>query len=205
MHSSSSDDRCVFIRGNRARKMHTSRRDAFRPINDRPIAYVDRTLNITYVNDYNMAMEEFADTVKLRKNFEPKVALIKSSPNSDPELIDFYLKKGYKGIIIEGTGLGNLPGARTHEHLSWLGKIDNAIKKGMVIGLASQCIYGRVSTNVYSKMRDISGLGVIYCEDMTSETAYVKLGWLLGNYSAKESSELLNRTDCKRDKGEEQV
>ena len=52
MHDSSSDDRCAFIRGTKARKMHTSRRDAFRPINDRPIAYVDSRLDIKYNNEY---------------------------------------------------------------------------------------------------------------------------------------------------------
>ncbi len=40
MHASSSDDKMHFIRGVKARKMHTSRRDAFRPINDKAIAYV---------------------------------------------------------------------------------------------------------------------------------------------------------------------
>ena len=194
MHASSSDDRCAFIRGTRARKMHTSRRDAFRAINDRPIAYVDRKLNISYNNDYNKAIGEFGRGMGAKPGFEPKVALIKSFPNSDPELIDFYVKKGYKGIIIEGTGLGNLPGARTHEGLSWLGKLDSAIKKGVVVGLVSQCIYGRVSRNVYSRMREISALGVIYCEDMTAETAYIKLGWLLGNYSIEESKRLLDKS-----------
>ena len=194
MHASSSDDKCAFIRGTRARKMHTSRRDAFRPINDKAIAYVDRKMNITYNNDYNRIMEEFSGKVNARTGFEPKVALLKSFPNSDPEVIDFYVKKGYKGIIIEGTGLGNLPGGRTHEQFSWLDKLDSAVKKGVVVGLTSQCMYGRVSKNVYSKMREISALGVIYCEDMTAEAAYVKLGWLLGNYKPEEAKALLDKS-----------
>jgi glutamyl-tRNA(Gln) amidotransferase subunit D len=109
-------------------------------------------------------------------------------------VIDFYVKKGYKGIIIEGTGLGNLPGGRTHEQFSWLDKLDSAVKKGVVVGLTSQCMYGRVSKNVYSKMREISALGVIYCEDMTAEAAYVKLGWLLGNYKPEEAKALLDKS-----------
>ena len=52
MHDSSSDDRCAFTRGTKVRKMHTSRRDAFRAINDRPLAYVDAALNIKYNNEY---------------------------------------------------------------------------------------------------------------------------------------------------------
>ena len=46
MHATSSDDKCAFIRGTKIRKMHTSRRDAFRPMNDTLIAYVDKNLDI---------------------------------------------------------------------------------------------------------------------------------------------------------------
>jgi glutamyl-tRNA(Gln) amidotransferase subunit D len=191
MHDSSSDDKCAFIRGTKARKMHTSRRDAFRPINDRPIAYVDRQLKVTYNNDYNRVVDGPKKKLVLKTGFEPKVALIKSHPNSDPGVLDFYIEKDYKGLIIEGTGLGNIPGSPTHPELSWLGKVASAVEKGMVVGITSQCIYGRVNENVYSRMRTISGLGALYCEDMTPETAYVKLGWLLGNHKAGEAKRLL--------------
>ncbi|MBW2993659.1 Glu-tRNA(Gln) amidotransferase subunit GatD, partial [Candidatus Woesearchaeota archaeon] len=40
LHGTSNDDYCLLIRGTKVRKMHTSRRDAFRPINDLPIAKV---------------------------------------------------------------------------------------------------------------------------------------------------------------------
>ena len=39
----------------------------------------------------------------------------------------------------------------------------------------------------------ISELGVVFCEDMLPETAYVKLGWLLANYPEKRAKELLNK------------
>ncbi|MBU0756711.1 MAG: Glu-tRNA(Gln) amidotransferase subunit GatD [Nanoarchaeota archaeon] len=40
LHGSIDDDHCLLIRGTKLRKMHTSRRDAFRPINDMPFAKV---------------------------------------------------------------------------------------------------------------------------------------------------------------------
>jgi glutamyl-tRNA(Gln) amidotransferase subunit D len=40
MHESPSDTYCSAVRGTKARKMHTSRRDAFKPINTNPIARV---------------------------------------------------------------------------------------------------------------------------------------------------------------------
>jgi len=192
MHSSSSDDKCAFIRGTKARKMHTSRRDAFRPINDRPIAFVDRSLNIAYMNNYNK-IKDAKKKVNAITEYESKVALIKSFPNSDPEIIDFYVDKGYKGIIIEGTGLGHVPASAGHSDMLWLDHIKKAIGKGLVIGMTSQCLYGRVHKYVYRNLRLISGLGVVYCEDMLPETAYVKLGWLLGSYDGKKAAELLDK------------
>lgn len=190
MHNSSSDDKCAFIRGTKARKMHTSRRDAFRPINDRAIAYVDSALNIKYNNDYKKVGASKKKTQAVT-GFEPKVALIKSHPNFDPEMIDAYVEKGIKGIIIEGTGLGHVAASSVHKEYIWLGHLKKAIGKGVVIGMTSQCLYGRVHPDVYRNLRLVSNLGVVYCEDMTPETAYAKLAWLLGNYKADEARKLL--------------
>ncbi len=193
MHLTSGDDRCAFIRGTRARKMHTSRRDAFRPINDRPIAIVGRNLDILYTNTYNKITEKKTKKVIAKTKFENRVALLKSHPNFNPEIIDFYVEKGYKGIIIEGTGLGHVPASTEHSELLWLGHIKKAIESGLVVGMTSQCLYGRVNSNVYRNLRLISGLGVVYCEDMVPETAYVKLCWLLANHDSKNAKQLLDR------------
>ncbi len=190
MHSSSSDDKCHFIRGTKARKMHSSRRDAFRPINDTPLALVDIKGNIEYKNDYSKKSSMMGKAIT---GFEGKVALVKAYPNSTPDIIDFYLQKGYKGLIIEGTGLGHTPASTKDENDSWLPNIKNAISKGMIIGMTSQCIYGRVNENVYRNLRLLRNAGVIYCEDMLPETAYVKLGWLLGNYTKEDAANLLNK------------
>ena len=43
-----------------------------------------------------------------------------------------------------------------------------------------ECLWGRVDMKVYSTGRDLLQLGVIPCEDMLPEVAYVKLMWVLG-------------------------
>ncbi len=191
MHSTSSDDRCMLIRGTRARKMHTSRRDAFRPINDRPIAYVGTDLRIEYAGDYNKSVPHVKESPTAETAFESKVALVKSYPNSDPEIIDYYVGRGYKGIVIEGTGLGHFPASTKHGEFLWLSHVEEAVRKGAIVCMTSQCLYGRVNDNVYRNLRLISGVGVIYCEDMLPETACVKLGWLLGNFGVGEASQLM--------------
>ncbi|MEM3247416.1 MAG: hypothetical protein QW046_01850, partial [Candidatus Micrarchaeaceae archaeon] len=131
--------------------------------------------------------------VVAKTKYEPRVALVKIYPNSDPGILDFYAGKKYKGIILEGTGLGHAPVSTEHKDALWLPAIKKAVDAGIVVGMTSQCLYGRVNTNVYRNLRLISSAGVIYCEDMLPETALVKLGWLLGNYSVDKAKDLLNK------------
>ncbi|MCL4365236.1 MAG: Glu-tRNA(Gln) amidotransferase subunit GatD [Candidatus Marsarchaeota archaeon] len=191
MHSASSDSTDSFIRGTKVRKMHTSRRDAFRPVNNLPICEIDIKGNIRYLSEYKKVSEE-KKKVELVSGFEPKVALIKAYPNSDPEVIDYYLGKGYKGIVLEGTGLGHVPSSPSIRELSWISHVKSAVDFGMVVGATSQCIYGRVNESVYRNLRLLHGAGAIYCEDMLPEVAYVKLGFLLGNYGADKAKRMLN-------------
>jgi glutamyl-tRNA(Gln) amidotransferase subunit D len=192
MHASTSDDFCTFTRGTKVRKMHTSRRDAFKPINNRSIARVSAEGAIEYLSDYRK-MSTAKGKVHSLSKFEPKVALLKFYPNSDPEIVDHYVEKGYKGIIIEGTGLGHVAVAPKEEKYSWPKHIEKAVSAGLVIGVTSQCLNGRVNKNVYRNLRLISKAGAIYCEDMMPEVALVKLGFLLGNHGREKAAELLDK------------
>ena len=91
------------------------------------------------------------------------------------KILDFLVKQNYKGVIIEGTGLG-------HVSSNWYNSIKSAVNSGVIIGITSQCIAGRVSLNVYDTGRDLLSLGVIPLEDIVPETALAKLMWVLGNY-----------------------
>ncbi|EQD30138.1 glutamyl-tRNA(Gln) amidotransferase subunit D, partial [mine drainage metagenome] len=146
MHSTSSDDECAYIRGTKARKMHTSRRDAFKSINSKPIAYIGKDSSIRYNSQHRAMPAERQDTHALTK-YEPKVAIVKAYPNSEPDIIDFYIGKKYRGLIIEGTGLGHAPVSTSHPDLLWLPKIKEAVDSGMVVGMTSQCLYGRVNSS----------------------------------------------------------
>ncbi len=59
--------------------------------------------------------------------------------------------------------------------------IKRATEEGVAVCMTSQCLYGRVNLNVYSTGRRLLKAGVIPCEDMLPETAYVKLMWVLGH------------------------
>ncbi len=179
MHGSVDDDYCLAIRGTKVRKMHTERRDAFRPINDEPVAKIWSSGDIEIVKkDYKRRNE----SVKVDFEMSNNVALVKAYPGADSSIIDYYSKKGVKGIVLEGTGFGHVP-------LEWHPVIKSHPE--MFFVQTSQCIYGRTSLLVYSALRELGSIGVISGSDMISETAYIKLAWVLGHTSKRKEVEKL--------------
>lgn len=184
MHGESSDTYCSVLRGTKVRKMHTTRRDTFEPINEKPLARVWPSKKFEYTNTFNKrstSREVYADTA-----VEEKVALLKAYPGCNPEILDFLVDKTYKGVLIEATALGHLPTDTVHKKDSWLPAVKRAREEGMHIAFASQCLYGRVNPHVYTNARLMYDLGVIYLEDMLPETGYLKLAWVLGHTENEE-------------------
>ncbi|MBU0461946.1 MAG: Glu-tRNA(Gln) amidotransferase subunit GatD [Nanoarchaeota archaeon] len=193
MHDYTSDEKCAILPACKTKKLHSSRRDAFKPVNDSAIALIDyKTRKIEFKRkDYAKKGKELS----VKPKFEEKVGLVKAHINFFPHQIDCF--KGYKGLVIEGMGLGQIPGEVTNEWSKDNEGIFPAIKKladsGCVIVMTTNTVFGRVNMNVYSKGRDVMALGVIPGEDMLPETALVKLSWLLGNYKADEAKKLVGK------------
>ncbi|MHC1592671.1 MAG: Glu-tRNA(Gln) amidotransferase subunit GatD [Methermicoccaceae archaeon] len=182
MHGSTSDDYCLVHRGCKVRKMHTSRRDAFKSINSSPIAQVGYPeLSMELLSDYR---RRGSSELALHDKLEERCALVKYVPGATPALLDFYVDRGYRGIVLEGTGLG-------HVGSHWIPSIQQATEKGVIVVSTSQCLFGRVCNRVYDNGRDMLRAGVIEGEDMLPEVALVKLMWLLGNYSPEKARELV--------------
>ncbi len=173
MHATTNDNFCYLHRGTKVRKMHTSRRDSFRSVNQFPIAKIWPNGDMSYLSEFKSP----DDTNKLKTKIEKNVALLHIFPGMDPKIIDYYIKNKYKGIVIAGTGLGHVP---TSGKYSFLSKIKKATKKGIPVCITSQCLYGRTHEFVYSNLRKLENIGAIFCEDMLPEVAYVKLMHALG-------------------------
>ncbi len=186
MHETVSDIATVIHRGTKVRKCHTSRRDTFKSINGFPIAKVKDQQVTMLTNQYQR--RDAAKKLVLKPNFSDKVALIKFYPGLDPAVIDWYVNKGVKGILLEGSGLG-------HVSKYCFDSIKNAVAKGVVVALASQCIWGRVNMNVYDTGRDLLSFGVIPLDDMFPETALVKLMWVLGQTDNPQEAAALLKTN----------
>jgi len=186
MHGETSDDFCSVHRGAKVRKLHTSMRTAFQSVNVPPIARVDYSTGaITKLTDHRKRGEH---ELKLMDKMEGRCALVKFYPGMSSDIIDYYREKGYKGLVLEGTGLG-------HVNTKWIPAIKKAADSGMVFVMTSQCINGRICDRVYSTGIDLLKAGVIEGEDMLPETALVKLMWALGQTDDIEKVKNIMLTD----------
>ncbi|MCK4285759.1 MAG: Glu-tRNA(Gln) amidotransferase subunit GatD, partial [Candidatus Lokiarchaeota archaeon] len=170
MMGSSSHDYALIHRGTLVRKMHSSVRDTFRTINNIPLGMVRNREIKMFTQDYRKRSKS---ETKAITEFEKKITLIYSYPEIDNELIDIFIDKGYKGIVLAGTGLGHVP-------TTLYDSIERAIQEGVTILMTTQTLHGFVGMNVYSTGRELQNMGVIPGRNLLPEVGYVKLGWVLG-------------------------
>ena len=113
----------------------------------------------------------------VRPSFADKVSLLKFYPGFDCKMIDFFVERGHKAIILRGVlSLG-------HINKECFSQIKNAVSKGIFVFMTSQCIWGRTLAHwPYDTGRDLLNIGVIPLSNTTSETALVKAMWCLGNF-----------------------
>ena len=164
MHSKTSDTKMDIHKGTKVRKFHTSRRDAFKTVNDIPIGFFENG-KIKFSKDYR---KKTKGKVEVNTKMEEDVSMIYYYPGLKPDDIP-----EKKGIVLIGTGLGHIS-----EKL--IPRIKELTKKGTIFVMVSQCFFGRVDMSVYSTGRDLVKSGILPLEDMLPETAYVKLMWALG-------------------------
>ena len=186
MHSSTNDDTCTIHRGTRVRKMHTSRRDAFRSLGITPIGEVEYpSRKVTLAKN---AVRRGTRTLALHDRLEPHCALVQFYPGMTPGLLKAY--EGYHGLVIAGTGLG-------HTSTTLIPQLKHLADSGTLIVMPSQCMHGRVCDRVYDTGRDLLAAGVIEGGDMLPEVALVKLMWVLGNKKDKKKAAALMQDELK--------
>lgn len=196
MHANINDNICFLHRGTRVRKMHTSRRDAFKSINSLPIAkinFFEKNIDII-----DMCYRKRNNShVKLDDKMNENVCIIKIHPSIKPDFIR-KLSDFYDGIVIEVSGLGHVPTNCNGVTKPIVEEIANLVSSNIPVVVAPQTIYGALNLNVYENGRLLLKAGVIgnYC-DWTSETAMVKLMWVLGHTrNMKKIKEMMLKNYC---------
>jgi len=174
MHGETSDTHTLAHRGTKVRKLHSSRRDAFRSVNADPIVRIEGA-KMSYLSEYTKRSE---GPVQLKDKIDGRASMLHFYPGFEAEHFDL-IAQNVKGMVIAGTGLG-------HVSEDIVGSIKRAVDAGVHIYVTTQCLYGMVNLNVYSTGRDMITAGAVPLGDMLPETAYVKLMWAMGQAESAE-------------------
>ncbi len=172
MFGPTSDSYALLHRGTRCRKMHSSYRSTFRTVGDIPLCIVEDKSFKYLTDDYvrrDPEREVLIDTAH-----DDRVTILYYYPGMKPDLVDALVEKGYRGIVIAGTGLG-------HVNSPLYPALERAISNGVHIVMTVQTLWGFAQMYVYDTGRDLLDIGVVPLDNMLPETALMKLGWVLGH------------------------
>jgi glutamyl-tRNA(Gln) amidotransferase subunit D len=171
MFGPTSDRYNLLHRGTRVRKMHSSYRSTFRTLGDLPLGMVEER-RVTPIKDDWRPRRDDRD-VTVRAAYDERVTLTYYYPGMHADVIDAMVERGYRGIVIAGTGLG-------HVNRKIYPALERAHAAGVHLYMTLQTLWGFVQMRVYETGREILGLGVVPLANMLPEVAFIKLGWALG-------------------------
>ncbi len=156
----------LIIRGNRARKIHSHAIDAFGSINAPPLGSIaGETITLTQAN----VRRRTDSALQLTTGLDQNVVLIKLHPGLTPDMLAQQFG-GASGAVLEGTGVGHI---KTD--------LQSVIADfGRPVLVSTQTVHGGERLGLYAVDQHILAIpNVIPGADMTSETALVKLMWVL--------------------------
>jgi glutamyl-tRNA(Gln) amidotransferase subunit D len=170
MFGPTSDQYALLHRGTRCRKMHSSYRSTFRTVGDTPLATVgDEVRHLR--SDYRR--RDLSRKVRVNTAYDDRTTILYYYPGMQPDVVDALVEKGYRGIVVAGTGLG-------HVNRPLFPALERAIGKGVHVVMTVQTLWGYAQMYVYDTGRDLLDIGVVPLDNMLPETALMKLSWVLG-------------------------
>ncbi len=188
MFGPTSDRYGLLHRGTRCRKMHSSYRSTFRTIGDIPLSIVSRDSFNSLTEDY--LHRDPSRKVRIDTAYDDRVTILYYYPGMKPDLVDALVEKGYRGIVIAGTGLG-------HVNSPLYPALERAVAAGVHVVMTVQTLWGFAQMYVYETGRDLLDIGVVPLDNMLPETALMKLGWVLGHADDHDHvMEMMRATIC---------
>lgn len=163
------------IDGSAAKKMYSLADDAFRSIN-RPDIDLDAPVKVSA-------------PFRLCDALDTRVAVIRLYPGMNPTAIDACITAGYRGIILEGYGLGSVPGDEAD--MSFLPSLEHARAAGCTIVLTTQCIEDGADITHYEVGVRAAELGALSGGILPIEALYPCLMQLLAEMPEGETVKTL--------------
>ncbi len=166
VHASSSDGRCAVIPGCACRKYHSSRRDAFKPINQDVLGHVIIDGDGARIDYHPEAHDARIETISPKLFDESiRIAQFISDPHLHPDQVQGAIDSGFDALLFHGTGLGHLPISDPEEdsleNTRLRVMLEDHISDGGIVVTVTSAIHGPVNMNVYSKGRKQQDMGII--------------------------------------------
>lgn len=178
------------IRAVRAKRTNASEYRAFRSFGVPELGEVQQFISLRA--GYR---EKSKSKPVLYNKLETRVAVVKVYPGFDPAVITGLVDRGARGIVLEGFGLGIIP--LLDEGMKEA--LKHAQEKGVQIVITSFASLGNYWQEIYGAETGdrLRKLKVIPVYDMLTETAYVKLMWVLAQAQGyAKVKEMMQRDYC---------
>ena len=163
----------VLLRGNRAIKVDSQGLAAFDSPNLPPLATVGATVQA----NRQLWLPPPTGRLRVHRQLDARVLVLRLSPGfDDGALAGLVRGPDLRGLVLSLYGTGNGPSAKE----PFLQAIRDALKRGVVVIAATQCLRGSVSLGTYEVGRYLLELGVVSAGDMTTEACVTKVAYLCG-------------------------
>ena len=172
-------DVCIYfdsklLRGNRSTKVSSEDFNAFRSPNYPPLA--EAGINIRYRRDAILKPAAWSEPLKVCAALDTKVSILKVHPGITPQVVrNILLGPETRSVILETYGSGNAPSKQW-----FLETVKEAVGMGKIVMNVTQCLSGKVDTDLYATGKALEKAGVVSGSDITTESALAKLFHLMG-------------------------
>lgn len=173
---------CIYFdyylfRGNRSKKYHSDKFEAFQSPNYPVLA--EAGVHLKFNTD---AISSFAkESLKVHTHLNANIALLKLFPGVSSKTVSAILNTpDLRAVILETFGTGN-----TCTDNWFVELLRDAIARNILILDISQCVGGSVDLERYETSKHLKSMGVLSGYDMTFEAAVTKLMFLLGQDSVQ--------------------
>jgi len=167
------------IKGTRARKYSERDLESFDTVNTPLLGRIRLQVKIKR----NLVLHETKESEEFGINFNSGVNMLYIYPGIDPKIV-LQVGQNSSALILAAFGAGNIPCTESNlpnNPYSLEKVVATLTRQNIPVVITTQCVTGQAEFSMYEAGHAARNAGAIIANDMTPETAYVKMSWILAN------------------------